>query len=190
MAAAAAATRRGRTNAPFRSLDVVLCRAQRGSDEAIGTLLTALRPHLECAVTERLGGDGSNADDVVQETLLTLWRLLPRVRDGDHFARLAFVVARWRAVDHLRSGQVRRRYTGIYNSDLVKEASSCDRAPTEGVDLSGLPTFPRNTMHLHYRWGLSLREIAQLQGRTRGAVKQSLYLARLRLRELAKGGDR
>ena len=99
-------------------------------------LVAEVHPRIEASVTRCLHGDLASADDVLQESLLVLWRVLPRVRCGDHFIRLAYVIAKQRALDHLRRDSARRRNTGVCNSEALEGVGVLDVVRTERAVLS------------------------------------------------------
>jgi DNA-directed RNA polymerase specialized sigma24 family protein len=78
-------------------------RARAGDGHALAVLSARLRPALlrrAQALLEPLGN--SDAEDLVQETLLRLCLNLPRLRDARHFRRCAFDIVRHLALDRIK----------------------------------------------------------------------------------------
>ena len=169
------------------SLGSLLGEAQAGDDCAFAALANRLWPALAGITRPRLLWDPDGVADVVQETLLFVWQYLQSFESEEHLRRMAFVVARRRALDRVRQRQrdecKRRGAFHILVGERVYEpvATNTDE-PFPGLDLECLSASDRRMLGRHYCQGLSTREIGDLEGRSRGAVKQSLHRIRHRLR--------
>jgi RNA polymerase sigma-70 factor (ECF subfamily) len=76
--------------------------AQDGDSEAYRELLDAVRPMVLGYVRRRLFSD-QEAEDVTQETLLTVHRVRHTYEPDRPFEPWLFTIARSRLIDHLRS---------------------------------------------------------------------------------------
>jgi RNA polymerase sigma-70 factor (ECF subfamily) len=148
------------------------------------------------AVALRLLGDRAEAEDVVQETFLELWR---RAKEYDP-ARAdpttwAIVIGRSRALDRLRA----RSSAVRAGAALAAEPMSADPAPEPAeareeqqrvrAALSSLPSEQREVIELAYFDGLAQSEIAVRTGQPLGTVKTRVRLAMRKL-ETTLGGVR
>jgi RNA polymerase sigma-70 factor (ECF subfamily) len=146
------------------------------------------------AVALKLLRDRAEAEDVVQETFLELWR---RAADYDPSraspATWAVVIGRSRALDRLRARSSAARVVSAQASEPV----SADPAP-QPVEvreeqrrvrraLSALPPEQREVIELAYFEGLVQSEIAARTGQPLGTVKTRVRLAMEKL-ETALGG--
>lgn len=134
-------------------------------------------------------GNRYDAEDVMQETFLTLLRKGPDRFDGEDHARAWLLrVAAQRAADHFR--RVGRRKETVLEEAGDTAAPAEDRGETLEAVLA-LPAELRLPVHLYYYEGYSVAEIAGLLGKSQGAVKSRLFRARAILREeLTEGGEK
>jgi RNA polymerase sigma-70 factor (ECF subfamily) len=138
------------------------------------------------------------AEDIVQETFLEIWRRAPQF-DPDRGGAVAWVVtiARSRAIDRLRaSATVDRTIEGASTSpDLLSPVEL--PSPTTEVErrreqkrvahaLAALPPEQRKTIELAYFEGLSQSEIASRTSSPLGTVKMRVKLALTKLSLLLK----
>jgi RNA polymerase sigma-70 factor, ECF subfamily len=149
------------------------------------------------AVAQRILKDQTDAEDVVQETFLELWR---RAAQYDHARGGApawiVTIARSRAIDRLRAaGSAARAVDGAAEGAArppppePEPAEAAERnAERERVGraLSELPVEQRQTIELAYFEGLSQREISLRTGSPLGTVKMRVKLAIAKLARLLK----
>ena len=139
-------------------------------------------------------GDASEAQDVVQDVFLGLWRDPGRFdeRRGTigHYLRM---VARSRALDIWREEQVAGRASDRMRALARSEAGRPDERPVAAVErqvsrvavqraLMRLPDVQRETLVLAYWGGLTAEEIADNSGTPLGTVKSRIRLGLLKLR--------
>jgi RNA polymerase sigma-70 factor (ECF subfamily) len=136
------------------------------------------------AVALRILRDRGEAEDVVQETFLELWR-----RGAEYDARRAspstwaVVIARSRAIDRLRARASAARAAAA--RDAPEELAPPAAEPVERREerervlgaLAELPSEQREALELAFHDGLSHREIAARTGQPLGTVKTRLRLA-------------
>lgn len=136
----------------------------------------------------RMLGNGADADDLLQETLLRIAGGLPRLERGAAVKSWAFRIATNVAIDHIRKHQraTLQEFTEAEDRDdtdeedllVLDEMSSCVR---EVID--GLPPDHRAAIVLFNLEGKSLAETAQILGISVGATKVRVHRAKSRLRE-------
>lgn len=133
-------------------------------------------------------GNRADAEDVMQETFLTLLRKGPDQFDsGEHAKAWLLRVAAQRACDHFRRVSTRRE------TPLAEAAEAAAPEEERGETLEAVLALPaelRLVIHLYYYEGYSVAETAKVLGKSEGAVKSRLFRARARLREdLTEGGE-
>ena len=149
------------------------------------------------ALSRRLLGDGTLAEEVVQEVFLRLWDR-PERFDHERGTLRSFLLAQChgRSVDLLRSEGSRRRReerdarrTAEAGYDVEREV--LDLAVGERVQeaLQALPDGERQAIALAYFGGHTYREVAQLLEQPEGTVKSRIRSGLQRLRtELVGAG--
>lgn len=179
------------------------------SDEAVVALVSRSEESALAELYDRYGSvaysharrivrDPDLAEDVVQETFLSVWRgagrFVPeRARAG---AWLMMLVHR-RAVDLVRREQ-RRRADPIGEEELSdqQESSAEDsawlRLERERIQaaLRRLPDQHRELIELAYYGGFTQSQLADRLGRPVGTIKSQMYAALARLREILEDGSR
>lgn len=138
----------------------------------------------------RMTGDGGEAEDVVQEVLLSGWQHRSKIEGLDNPPAWLLKMTHNRAIDKLRS-----RKTRLSNEGAAAGADCCLQTPhqlTETNDTLGhihrlmqrLPSEQRSVLQLREVEGLSYLEICEATGFTMANVKVYLHRGRGRLREL------
>jgi RNA polymerase sigma-70 factor (ECF subfamily) len=156
-------------------------RARTGDLDAFESIVNA-RMDAVFRLTSAILGNEADARDAAQETFVTAWRQLPRLREPDKFEawlqRVAVNAARqtWRA-------RSRRRVREIPSSTVI---ALVDRAAGEPRDdaaildaaLATLPIDPRAILVLHLLEGRPLTELATILDVPEGTAKSRLFAAR------------
>lgn len=166
--------------------------AQRGDISAF-ELLYERHKGPAYSLARRITGTDGNADDVVQETFISVWRAIERYDPRRASVRtwLMRIVHR-RAIDQLRSSSVhsRRRADG---EGLIDDLTASDPAP-EAIALAGeqseivrevldeLPDDQRKAIELAYFSGFSQSEIAEITDLPLGTVKGRMRLGLEKMR--------
>jgi len=149
------------------------------------------------AIARRILRNVEEAEDIVQETFLELWRRAPQF-DGRRGGLVAWIVtiARSRAIDRLRSSSTAGRTIDeviatpeVHPSGPLSPVEHTERRLTESKVAEALATLPaeqRQTIQLAYFDGLSQTEIAAKTGSPLGTVKMRVKLAVGKLKTLLK----
>lgn len=170
-------------------MDELIERAKHGDADAMEALLAELAPRVH-RFGARLCGNAHDADDVLQETLLSVARHLPDFEGRSSLATWVFALA--------RSACVRRR-RGLKNAAPTSDSSAPEphdtgpspeqrAASRELLDvllstLEALPVEAREVILLRDIEGLSAAESAAALGLSEQALKSRLHRARTALRE-------
>lgn len=169
-----------------------LDRARAGEQEAFGRLVeTYQRPVF--ALTYRMLGDLSEAEDAAQETFLRAYSRLDQYDPGRKFSTWLFSIANYHCIDRLRKRRV--QFVGLDESPVVyslESESSRPEAETLAVEQAEEMQALVNQLEPEYRTPLVLRywndcsyqEIADVMDISVAAVKSRLFRARKKLAEL------
>ena len=163
----------------------LLAQCRRGDRRALEELVH-LTHRRAFALAYRLVGDRYEAEDVVQEAYLRMFRGLPGFREEARFETWMHRIVVNTAVSGLR----KRGRFGDLMKDEVPDLSVPDRAEQQAVrrdalerGLAALPAGQRTALILKDIYGLSCGEIGHELGIEEGAVKVRLHRARKRLRD-------
>jgi RNA polymerase sigma-70 factor (ECF subfamily) len=126
----------------------------------------------------------AEAEDVVQEVFVQVWRQVQRF-DPDRGSAEAWLctIARTRALDRLRRRTARREDPGE-TAPGATAAPKTEEALAVRKALDGLSKEQRRALELAYYEGLTQTEIADRLGEPLGTVKTRIRTAMLRLREV------
>ncbi len=135
----------------------------------------------------RASGMDAEAEDIVQDALVTLWQLAEKgypVRDAE---ALAVKLTKTRCVERYRRQHIRfeplsdQPVPGGYSA--TSDTDENDIRTIRGFVQRNLTDSQRNLLHLRNEQGLSLDEIAAATGRPKGSVKVALSTARKKMLE-------
>lgn len=170
---------------PPTTLDEALDRAREGDEAGFLLLWRTLQPRLLRYLTIR---EGSAADDLAAETWLHVVRDLPRFAgDAQEFRAWLFSIARNRSID---AGRARERaplhlVEDVRDLDVhppsvtTTDGLALDRLSTERA-LAILRTLPRaqaDLVALRVLAGLDVARVAEMTGKTPGAVRVAVHRA-------------
>ena len=148
------------------------------------------------SVAYRMTGSAADAEDLLQEIFLQVYRRIDSFRGEAALATWLHRLAVNACLDFLRSKQGRRQQATDFIEDLdaVEPAAPASWRP-DGVlnrlDLeravAQLPPSYRRAFLLHDVEGLEHHEVSELLGIAEGTSKSLVHTARLRLRTLLRG---
>ena len=160
-------------------------------DEFVGRL-TAAQTSLYAYVLTLLP-DRAAAQDVLQETNLTLWRKVGEYRPGTSFMAWACRVAYFLVLNHRR--RIKRDRL-VFDDELLDLLAERQMERMEETDrreealrscLEHLPPGQRRLIEERYAAGGSVQELATREGKSVGAVSQMLYRIREALLNCIQG---
>lgn len=170
-------------------IDLLQRIAQNHDPEAFRILFENFAPRVKSYMM-RQGADSATAEELAQETLLTVWRKA-QLYSGDKGSATTwiFTIAR-----NLRIDRIRRETVWQELPDGLDDEPSEDVLPDEAVSarerkdrmqaaLRTLPEDQHEVVMLSYIDGLSHNEIAERLGLPLGTVKSRMRLAYQKLRE-------
>ena len=173
------------------SLEDLMASTARGDRRAFAALYRLTGGRI-LAVVLRMVGDRAMAEEVLQETYLTIWRKAGQYRP-ERGAPLAWIaaIARNKAIDRLRAGGPAMRDLDDLDDRTVAQISqsAADAAlPRHLADtirrcVEALETNYRKAVLLAYYCGLSHQELAAALGSPLGTVKSWVRRGLLQLKE-------
>ena len=122
----------------------------------------------------------SDAEDILQETLVRLLRSAPEFETQEHEKAWLLHVAANLSKNRLRYNRLRR--ADPLEETLIAQERSDLAFVWEAV--SALPVRWREVLHLYYQEEYSTAEIAQILSRKESTVRSDLRRARIRLKEV------
>jgi RNA polymerase sigma-70 factor, ECF subfamily len=166
--------------------------AERGDVDAFRKLFQSYAPRVKSYMM-RQGADANTAEELAQETMLTVWRKAG-LYSGEKGSATTwiFTIAR-----NLRIDRLRRELTWVALPDGHDEEASTDASPEDVLSaserkvrvqraLAELPSDQYEVVSLSYVEGLSHSEIAERLGLPLGTVKSRMRLAYHKIRELVE----
>jgi len=166
----------------------LLARYASGDSAAASALLDSLSGRL-FSLAMRLLGDTAEAEDVVQETMLRVWKVAPDWRRGEaKVASWSYGVARNLCLDRLR----KRRNTSLDEAPEQEDKAPMvldnmianDRAEALHAALARLPERQRQAIVLRHLENASNPEIADAIGSSVEAVESLLARGKRKLAQL------
>jgi RNA polymerase sigma factor (sigma-70 family) len=173
----------------------LMVRGQRGDTDAYRRLLLGITPYLR-TIANRAHRNASDAEDTVQDILLTLHEVRQTYDPSRPFKPWLAGIARHRVADRLRA--LGRVAAGEVMLETEHEAfaaldQTSDRAldsHTVGVALQALPTGQRQAITLLKLQQRSLKEAAEQSGMSIASLKVSAHRGIKALRRLlGEGGN-
>jgi RNA polymerase sigma-70 factor, ECF subfamily len=169
-------------------------RAARGEHEAFDALARLVSGRL-FAVAYRILRDHYLAEDAVQQTLITIWNELPRLRDPERFDAWTY-----RLIVRSSVAEARRERRGGASIQLLPEDSDVSPAPDQFRAVADRDQLERGFRRLtpeqrailvlqHYA-GQSLAEIADVLGIPVGTAGSRLHYATRALRAAIEADGR
>jgi RNA polymerase sigma-70 factor, ECF subfamily len=133
--------------------------------------------------------DPSLAKDIVQETNLTLWRKAEDFEEGTNFIAWACRTAYFHVLNHRRK---QRREQLVFDEDVFDYLAERQEARSYQTDerlealrscIGTLPPRQRDLVDRRYLPGASVQAIAKDDGKSEGAISQSLFRIRTALQK-------
>ena len=170
---------------------LLLERIGRGEEGALAELYDRHAARVHGLIT-RILSDPEEAEDILQEVFLQVWRNPGQYEPGRaDVSAFLVVLARSRAIDRLRA--LRRRGQGrsveigevpiASDEDLEQTAGLLEEGRMARRILSGLPAEQRRALELAYFEGYTQSEIAEITASPLGTVKTRLRQGMMKLRE-------
>lgn len=176
------------TEARLRTL---MMQGLNGDAASHSRLLSELSVLLRGFYSRRFGGDPSDAEDLVQETLIAVHTRRESYDPGKPFTSWAFSMARYKMIDEFR----RRGLRQAAPIDEIEDLFAYDEyeAASAAIDLqqlmSGLPPQQREAIQQVKIEGLSVEEAAARSGLSSSNVKISIHRGLKKLMARVQKGE-
>ncbi len=148
------------------------------------------------SVAFRILGDEDMARDIVQDTMVTVWQKLKKMKTAESYKTWVYRIAVNKCYDQLRKQKRQKEYRYDENewaviSNHLSEEGSTELENRENARIVSLLTnqlSPRQkaVFVLSELEGLDSDEIVRVTGMARSVVKANLYYARKNIRQLLK----
>jgi RNA polymerase sigma-70 factor, ECF subfamily len=187
------------TNASPTDLDLIR-RIASGDESAVSSLYDRYGSVLY-AVVYRITGQKADAEEVVMEAFAQVWRDAARFESSrGSVAAWVTMIARSRALDHIRSRDRRERITttagrdddaqapamGSWGTDPGYQVEQTERERRVAEAMQSLSPAQRQAIELAYYDGLSQSEIAERLQEPLGTVKTRVRLGMMKLRDVLR----
>ncbi len=154
----------------------------RGDAAAYRALLARLSRHLRAYFNRRLSRSGrpvTDAEDLVQETLLAIHTNRHTFDPGAPFTPWVHAIARYKLIDHLRRARAPQTHVPLEESEAVVAENDEHAAAESALDLdkllNQLPERTQRAIRCLKNEGLSVAEAARRCGMSESAVKVSVH---------------
>lgn len=130
------------------------------------------------------------SEDIVQESLLTLWQLLESGYPARDREALAIKITKNICVAHYRKAKIRT--VPLDGRDYISSNSATEKSDIKDIKLikdrlfQALSETQKECLQLRNRFGLSLDEIAEMTGKPKASVKATISQARRTMLEQLK----
>ncbi len=193
-----------RLGSPFAMDNGALVRelVRTGDEDLFRLLVQRYSDRVFRLVVSMLGpGNEAEAEDVVQDVFVLVYRKIDTFRHDSDFSTWLFRMTRNRAIDHLRKARMRRHHVGDEalrsmpsrgtSSDPEMAVVAGERRTAVLQHFQRLPCLQRTVVYLYYWTGSGVADIAELLDMNVQTVKSHLHRARRRLAlELEADGSR
>lgn len=167
----------------MESVAVTLLRRLSGGDQSALGEFYDLHAGLVNGIALRVLRDATEAEDVVQEVFVQVWRQATRYDPGRGTPEAWIcTITRTRALDRLRRRAARREEPGEA-APGTSARPRAEEALAVRKALDGLSAEQRRALELAYYEGLTQSEIATRLNEPLGTVKTRIRTAMMRLRE-------
>jgi len=167
---------------------VDLTRAQLGDDQAFVRLVERYHNRLLFYV-RRLGADGVDAEDILQDVWVSAYRTLRRVYNAEAFPAWIYAIARHKTLSVLRRRERLPETVEMPDGELeevVSEGEAHDFTKDEAAAvhrcLARISLFHREVLLLRFFEGLSYEQMAVVTRCGVGTVRSRLHYAKRALR--------
>lgn len=175
--------------------ETLIEKAKNGDDKAFAVLMKQYRLRLSSYIFKSIG-DREASLDVLQETLIKVWKGLGSYKQGTKFSSWLFSIAHNAAIDHIRknarAGMPEEFNDETYlklNDDPFKQLSAEETRRLVNDAVNKLPEKQKQVFLLRAEAEMSFKEIAELMGEPLNTVLSHMRYAVIKLRTSVRLSD-
>ena len=168
-----------------KQLAKIVCQCQDGQRAAFEELFEIYQPRLKYYV-RRLGNEGANTNDILQDIWLTVFKKIHKLKDAESFAVWLYRIARNKVYDGFRR---KERFVRLPEESQLPVSGSDEPAfDAEDAEklhraLTKLKPYHREVLTLCFIERMSYRSIADVVGCGVGTVRSRIFYAKQSLRQ-------
>lgn len=161
--------------------ETLVAEVQDGSISAFEELVRRYQGKLYRFVLRNVHGDHASAEDIVQETFISLYKTLERVDTNKKFSSYIFSIARNRTISYLRS---RKIHSPLESAEFLSAQESPQRDDDLIEALHSLDKKYERVLSLYYFENLSYEEISKRLRFPLNTVRTHIKRAKEALRKM------
>jgi RNA polymerase sigma-70 factor (ECF subfamily) len=148
------------------------------------------------SVAFRMLGDEDSASDIVQDTMVTIWEKIVKIKTAESFKIWVYRITMNKCYDLMRKRKQKPEYrfddrTWALISNHISESMVSDLENKENAMIINLLTdklspIQKSVFILSEIEQMSNKEIAEITGMYRSSVKANLYYARKNIKEMIR----
>jgi len=171
---------------------ILIKRCKDHDTDAFTQLMTMYKVHLFLYLVRKCG-NRERAEYLLQETLIKIWKNIPKYQEKEKFSSWIFSIAHNVSVDYHRKNSVRKIVSNFENLDdmLYEENISLDYERKERLKLlndalSNLSELQKEVFLLRQHGEMTFREIAKLTNQPLNTVLSHMNYAVKKLKKLLR----
>lgn len=173
--------------------NILIEKCKSGVREAFGPLMEIFRRRLYSYLF-KLTDNSTDTEDVFQETLIKIWKGLPKYNNRNKFSSWMFSVAHNTAMDHLRKKTMEKNFEGIRddtanfheNPDLSDELHNNEIKKQISIAVEKLSEKQKNVFLLRIHSGMSFKKIAEVTGESLNTVLSHMRYAVIKIKKYVR----
>jgi len=172
--------------------EILILKSKNGDSNAFGLLIKNYKSQLY-GYLRKFDEDKSIADDMMQETLIKVWKAFPNYSNQNKFASWLFTIAHNVALDFNKSKKNRSK---IFQQNEIefqtKDKNPCvqlENKELKEVIISCVNSLPEKQKHvflLRQNGGLSFKEISQITDEPINTVLGHMHYATKKIRKILR----
>lgn len=175
--------------------ETLIEKAKNGDEKAFAVLMKQYRLRLGSYIFKSVG-DRSASEDVLQETLIKVWRGIGGFKSGTKFSSWLFSIAHNAAIDHIRknarAGMPEEFNDEKYSKqtdDPFKQITAEETKRIVNAAVDKLPEKQKQVFLLRAEGDMSFKEISELMGEPLNTVLSHMRYAIIKLRNSIRLSD-
>jgi RNA polymerase sigma-70 factor (ECF subfamily) len=172
-------------------LEQELVEQARGGDTGAFEALARVTARRLFPVAHRIVRDSDAAEDAVQQTLVTIWKELPRLRDTQRFEAWSYRIVTRVAFEEIKRRKRRQQLAEITPDHVTAQDGTASVETRDEIERAFERLSPehRAVVVLRFYADLPIKEIGYALGIPTGTVGSRLHRAIADLRQLIEQGD-